>query len=161
MGSAEYDTIAAIKQAVQIPVIANGDVTTPEKARFVLDYTGVDGLMVGRAAQGRPWIFQEIYHYLTTGNQLPCKSIPEALNVIESHLEKIYDLYGDFKGVLFARKHVSSYMKNLPGILGVQLFGSQQFKQSFNQCSAPKEQLSKLQNYFELLSNNNNREIAA
>lgn len=161
MGNAEYDTIAAIKQAVRIPVIANGDVTTPEKAKSVLDYTGADGLMVGRAAQGRPWIFQEIYHYLTTGDRLAYKSIEEVFKIIKLHLEKIHCLYGDFKGVLFARKHVSSYMKNLPDILGVELFDSQQFKQSFNQCSAPHEQLNILRRYFECLNNNNNTEIAA
>jgi len=161
LGSAEYDTIAAIKQAVQIPVIANGDVTSPEKAKFVLDYTGADGLMVGRAAQGRPWIFQEIYYYLTTGYTLPCTPVQEVFNVIESHLEKIYSLYGDFKGVLFARKHVSSYLKNLPDILGTTVFDSQQFRQSFNQCSSPMEQLNSLNDYFEFLKNNNKQEIAA
>ncbi|MBL4820819.1 MAG: tRNA dihydrouridine synthase DusB [Gammaproteobacteria bacterium] len=160
-GNAEYDTIAQIKQAVNIPVIANGDICTPEKAKFVLNYTGVDGLMIGRSAQGRPWIFQEIAHFLATGEQLPGKSTLELFNIVDSHLRKIYSLYGEFKGVLFARKHVSSYMKNIPHNLGMNLQDAPPFLRAFNCCITPQEQLDKLQNHFDFLHKNNSRGLAA
>ena len=114
-GEAEYDTIAAIKQAVVIPVIANGDITSPEKAKQVLDYTRVDGIMIGRAAQGRPWIFREIQHYLDTGERLATPGITEIRDILLEHLENLYRFYGEYTGVRIARKHLSWYSKSQPG----------------------------------------------
>jgi len=111
-GCAEYDTIAAIKQAVTIPVVANGDIDSPVKAARVLAHTAADGLMIGRAAQGRPWIFREIEHYLATGNHLPTISPRERLDVILAHLQKLHGFYGELKGVWYARKHVISYLQS-------------------------------------------------
>jgi tRNA-dihydrouridine synthase B len=114
-GEAEYDTIAAIKSAVSIPVVANGDITTPEKAGFVLDHTGADGLMIGRAAQGHPWIFREISHYLATGTRLPEPSLAEVRETLIAHVTNLYDFYGEHTGVRVARKHISWYSKGLRG----------------------------------------------
>jgi tRNA-dihydrouridine synthase B len=112
-GQAEYDTIKAVKQAVKIPVIANGDITSPEKARFVLDYTGADGLMIGRAAQGNPWIFREILHYLNTGEYLDPPTLEEAHAVMMHHLHDHHEFYGEKIGLLTARKHLQWYFGNL------------------------------------------------
>jgi tRNA-dihydrouridine synthase B len=111
-GDAEYDTIAAIKQAVNIPVLANGDVESPHKARAVLDYTGCDGLLIGRAAQGRPWIFREIAHFLVTGAELPPPSEAEVCAILIEHLENLYAFYGELQGVRIARKHLGWYAKD-------------------------------------------------
>jgi len=113
-GEAEYDTIAEIKAAVHIPVIANGDIGDPEKAKFVLDYTQADAVMIGRAAQGNPWIFREINHYLTTGKLLPEPSLQEICDTLLRHLSNLYDFYGEYTGVRMARKHVSWYSKGQP-----------------------------------------------
>jgi len=115
MGDAEYDTIALVKSRVKIPVIANGDITTPQKARFVLDKTGADGLMIGRAAQGRPWLFAEIEHYLKTGTHLPPPRVSEIHAVLRAHLADLYDFYGEETGVKIARKHISWYTKGIAG----------------------------------------------
>jgi tRNA-dihydrouridine synthase B len=112
-GEAEYETIAAIKNAVAIPVIANGDITSPEKAAEVLKHTGADGLMIGRAAQGNPWIFREIAHYLATGTKLPPPPVTEVRDTLLAHLENLYAFYGEFSGVRMARKHISWYSKGL------------------------------------------------
>ena len=112
-GHAEYDTIRAVKQAVRIPVVANGDITTPEKAKFVLDYTGADAVMIGRAAQGRPWIFREIAHFLATGEHLPPPEVTEIRAVLLEHLHDLYAFYGIERGVRVARKHISWYTKGL------------------------------------------------
>ncbi|MCL2523313.1 MAG: tRNA dihydrouridine synthase DusB [Betaproteobacteria bacterium] len=114
-GEAEYDTIALVKTLVNIPVIANGDITTPEKAKQVLDATGADGLMIGRAAQGRPWLFREIEHYLKTGEHLPPAKADEILAVLLAHLDDLYAFYGRETGVKVARKHISWYTKGLIG----------------------------------------------
>ncbi len=114
-GDAEYDTIKAVKQAVSIPVVANGDITTPEKAKFVLAYTGADAIMIGRAAQGRPWIFREIQHYLDTGEKLAPPEVAEIHSVLMGHLEDLYSFYGIERGVRMARKHISWYTKGLVG----------------------------------------------
>jgi tRNA-dihydrouridine synthase B len=114
-GHAEYDTIAAVKAAVRIPVVANGDVTTPEKAREVLAATGADAVMVGRAAQGRPWIFREIVHFLATGTHLAPPLVAEVQRALLAHLQDHYALYGEFTGVRSARKHIGWYVKALPG----------------------------------------------
>ncbi|PCH60297.1 MAG: tRNA dihydrouridine synthase DusB [SAR86 cluster bacterium] len=155
-GSAEYDTIAAIKQAVEIPVIANGDIDSPEKAAAVLAHTQADGLMIGRAAQGRPWIFAEIEHYLKTGEPLAEKSLPDLLQLIECHLNRIYSFYGDFKGVWFARKHVSSYIKRSRQPA---LYEAVEFLKRFNSETTPQLQIDCLRTYFNYLSTH--REIAA
>ena len=112
-GDAEYDTIRAVKQSVGIPVVANGDITTPEKARFVLEYTGADAVMIGRAAQGRPWIFREIAHFLATGEKLAPPAVSEIREVLVGHLHDLYAFYGVERGVRVARKHISWYTKGL------------------------------------------------
>jgi tRNA-dihydrouridine synthase B len=112
-GDAEYDTIRAVKQSVRIPVVANGDITTPEKAKFVLEYTGADAVMIGRAAQGRPWIFREIAHFLATGEKLPPPDASEIREVLVGHLHDLYEFYGVERGVRVARKHISWYTKGL------------------------------------------------
>src|SRR6185312_11531982 len=111
-GEAEYDTIAAIKQAVSIPVFANGDVDTPQKARAVLEYTRCDGLLIGRAAQGRPWIFREVAHYLATGHLLAAPGADEVCEILCGHLEALYEFYGEVAGVRIARKHLGWYAKD-------------------------------------------------
>ena len=114
-GEAEYDTIAAVKAAVRVPVVANGDIDSPEKAREVLAYTGADALMIGRAAQGRPWIFREIAHYLNTGEHLAPPLVAEVRRLLLDHLLEHYALYGEFTGVRTARKHIAWYVRELPG----------------------------------------------
>jgi len=114
-GLAEYDTIAAVKQAVNVPVVANGDIDSPEKAQAVLKLTGADALMVGRAAQGRPWIFREITHYLATGEHLAPPLVAEVRRLLLAHLDEHYALYGEFTGVRTARKHIAWYLRSLPG----------------------------------------------
>ena len=113
-GDAEYDTIAAVKAAVSIPVVANGDITSPEKAKFVLDHTGADAVMIGRAAQGRPWIFREVAHYLATGELLAPPSVTEVRDLLLGHLHALHDFYGEQQGVRIARKHLGWYAKDRP-----------------------------------------------
>ena len=115
VGAVEYDTIAAVKRAVSIPVIANGDIATPEQAQAVLLHTGADALMIGRAAQGRPWIFREIAHYLATGTHLQAPAVAEARALIHAHLADHYDFYGELAGVRIARKHLGWYTESLAG----------------------------------------------
>lgn len=142
-GHAEYDTIAAIKSAVSIPVIANGDIDSPRKAAAVLKQTQVDGLMIGRSAQGRPWIFQEIEYFLATGKTLPEIDLKTRLDIIFSHLMKLHSFYGDVKGVWYARKHVAAYVK--------QLLESREFMKHFNTIESPAAQLDCLAEYFSRL----------
>ncbi len=128
-GDAEYDTIKAVKQAVSIPVIANGDITTPEQAQHVLHYTKADGLMIGRAAQGNPWIFREILHYLKTGEHLAPPTLDEAHSVMLHHLQDHHEFYGEKTGLLTARKHLQWYLcgpagKNHPVIYQLMLASS-------------------------------------
>jgi tRNA-dihydrouridine synthase B len=144
MGNAEYDTIAAVKQSVKIPVIANGDITTPEKAKYVLDYTGVDGVMIGRAAQGKPWIFREIDHYLKTGKHLDNPSIDEIKNVTIAHVNELYDFYGENAGLKIARKHISWYTKGLKN--------SANFRHYMNTIESVDEQIKTIEDYFNFLS---------
>jgi tRNA-dihydrouridine synthase B len=113
-GAAEYDTIAAIKAALSIPVFANGDIDSPQKAAQVLHATGADAVLIGRAAQGRPWIFREIAHFLATGQQLPPPSIGEVRQILLGHLRALHDFYGELQGVRIARKHLGWYVKNRP-----------------------------------------------
>jgi tRNA-dihydrouridine synthase B len=114
-GEAEYETIAAVKAEARIPIIANGDITSPEKAKHVLEITGADALMIGRAAQGRPWLFREIEHYLQTGTHLLPPRVAEIHAVLLAHLEDLYDFYGKETGVRVARKHISWYTRGLAG----------------------------------------------
>ena len=114
-GHAEYDTIAAVKAAVKVPVVANGDITSPEKARDVLAATGADAIMIGRAAQGRPWIFREIGHFLATGEHLAPPLVAEVRRLLLDHLHDHYSLYGELTGVRSARKHIAWYLRALPG----------------------------------------------
>ncbi len=142
-GDAEYDTIAAVKAAVRIPVVANGDITSPQKARQVLALTGADGLMIGRAAQGRPWIFREIEHYLNTGTLLPPPEVSEIHTVLNHHLEDLYSFYGLETGVRVARKHLSWYTRGLKG--------SAAFRHAMNQLQTVAEQRAAVQDFFNLL----------
>jgi tRNA-dihydrouridine synthase B len=114
-GRAEYDTIAQVKQAVRIPVVANGDVDTPHKARFVFEYTGADAIMIGRAAQGRPWIFREISQFLLNGSVPPAPTVREARGLLLEHLDEHYGFYGEMLGVRTARKHIIWYTRRLRG----------------------------------------------
>ena len=114
-GQAEYDTVAAVKAALRIPVVANGDIRTPEEARAVLALTGADALMIGRAAQGRPWIFREIAHFLQTGTHLAPPLVSEIRRLLLEHLHDHYRLYGEYMGVRSARKHIAWYLRQLPG----------------------------------------------
>jgi tRNA-dihydrouridine synthase B len=139
-GVAEYDTIAAIKQAVSIPVFANGDVDTPQQARHVLDYTGCDGLLIGRAAQGRPWIFREIAHFLATGHELAPPSPEEVCAILVEHLENLYAFYGEPQGVRIARKHLGWYAKDRPENAG--------FRAIVNRAESAAEQLRLTRGYF-------------
>jgi len=139
-GDAEYDTIRAIKQSVRIPIIANGDIRTPEKAREVLLHTGADAVMIGRAAQGRPWIFREIEHYLATGRQLPEPSIQEIRSIMLGHLHNLYAFYGESTGVRVARKHISWYSKGQPG--------GAVFRDRVNRLDTIAEQLALTQEFF-------------
>ena len=113
-GEAEYETIATVKAATRLPVIANGDIDTPEKAKAVLDLTGADGVMIGRAALGRPWIFREIIHFLGTGQRLPGPDATEIRRILLPHLDAIYAFYGERTGVVMARKHIGWYTRGLP-----------------------------------------------
>ncbi|MHB8667481.1 MAG: tRNA dihydrouridine synthase DusB [Burkholderiales bacterium] len=140
-GHAEYDTIAAVKSATRLPVIANGDINSPQKARYVLDYTKADGIMIGRAAQGRPWIFREIEHYLKTGTTLPPPLVTEIHQVLIAHLYDLYAFYGTDTGVRIARKHISWYTKGLAG--------SASFRHAMNQLPSPEEQLAAVNRFFE------------
>ncbi len=139
-GSAEYDTIAQVKQKIHIPVIANGDITCPEKAKFVLEYTSVDAVMIGRAAQGRPWIFREIQHYLETGERLPEPSPQEVRDILIGHLENLYEFYGEFAGVRIARKHISWYSKGQPH--------GAAFRQIVNRVDTIEQQLQLTHDFF-------------
>ena len=139
-GDAEYDTIALIKSAVSIPVFANGDIDSPIKAKQVLDHTGADGLLIGRAAQGRPWIFREINHFLSTGQQLPAISLQELELTLLEHLELLHAFYGQPMGVRIARKHTHWYLASLPG--------AQQFRTAFNQLDCEEVQKDQIQIFF-------------
>ncbi|MEO6075918.1 MAG: tRNA dihydrouridine synthase DusB [Dokdonella sp.] len=143
-GSAEYDTIRAIKSAIRIPVLANGDIDTPHKARAVLAATGADAVMIGRAAQGRPWVFGEIAHYLATGTLLPAKRPDEIAAILLEHLEALYAFYGELQGVRIARKHLGWYAKDHPESAG--------FRAIVNRAETAIEQQRLTRDYFDALS---------
>jgi tRNA-dihydrouridine synthase B len=141
MGEAEYDTIAAVKQALRIPVLANGDVDDPAKAREVLRRTGADALMIGRAAQGRPWIFREIAHYLATGERLPPPSPGEVRDILLGHLVALHAFYGEVAGVRIARKHLGWYAKDRPQ--------NAAFRAVVNRAESAAGQLQLTRDYFD------------
>ncbi len=143
-GDAEYDTIRAVKQAVSIPVVANGDITTPEKAKFVLEYTGADAVMIGRAAQGRPWIFREIAYFLETGLHLPPPDVIEIRTVLVEHLDDLYAFYGTERGSRVARKHISWYTKGLKN--------SAVFRARMNTLETAQLQLEAVARFFDELT---------
>ena len=135
----EYDTIRDVKQSIDLPVFANGDITDARKAAEVMRYTGADGVLIGRAAQGSPWIFREVVHYLNTGEQLPAPELAEVQQILEKHLHGLYEFYGEYLGVRIARKHVSWYLKSQPG---------DGFRKQFNQLESPDAQLAAVAEYF-------------
>jgi tRNA-dihydrouridine synthase B len=142
-GQAEYDTIAQIKAQLSIPVIANGDIDSPVKAAFVLKHTGADAVMVGRAAQGRPWIFREISHYLATGQELPPPTLTEVRDILMGHLAHLHAFYGEPQGVRIARKHLGWYAKDRPE--------NAAFRAVVNRAETPEEQLRLTADYFDAL----------
>ena len=148
-GLAEYDTVAAVKATLGIAVVANGDIDSPEKARTVLAYTGVDALMVGRAAQGRPWIFREIAHYLATGQQLPPPSTAEAAGWLTDHLHDHYSLYGEASGVRSARKHIGWALRELPG--------GEAFRAEMNRIDDCRTQVNAVTDWFARLAEQHER----
>jgi len=143
-GNAEYDTIAEIKAAIGIPVWANGDIDSPEKARRVLAHTGADGLLIGRAAQGRPWIFAEIAHYLATGKRLPEKSPAEVCAILVEHIAALHAFYGPERGVRIARKHLAWYARAHPGAAG--------FVRAINRVESAAEQIERIKVHFATLA---------
>ncbi len=148
-GQAEYDTITAVKAAVRVPVVANGDITTPERARDVLAATGADAVMIGRAAQGRPWIFREIVHFLATGEHLAAPLVAEVRRLLLAHLEEHYVLYGEFTGVRSARKHIGWYVRALPG--------GEAFRQRMNLLEQPGAQLAAVADFMDELGTRHDR----
>ncbi|MDP2804895.1 MAG: tRNA dihydrouridine synthase DusB [Gallionellaceae bacterium] len=140
-GDAEYDTIAHVKSEIKIPVIANGDITTPEKAKYVLEKTGADAVMIGRAAQGRPWMFREMAHFLATGEHLAAPSVAEIQQVLIGHVHELYAFYGEHSGLRVARKHISWYTKGLTG--------SANFRHHMNQLESVEEQLQAVNDFFD------------
>ena len=139
-GQVEYDTIAEIKQHLTIPVFANGDIKDAKSAKFVMDYTQADGVMIGRAAQGRPWIFREINHYLQTNELLAPPSLLEVQQLVISHVKALHQFYGDYLGVRIARKHVGWYLQTLAD--------KTQFRSLFNRIDNTQEQLDQLNEFF-------------
>lgn len=143
-GNAEYDTIKAIKKSISIPVVANGDITSAQKAQDVLNYTGADAIMIGRAAQGQPWIFREINHFLATGNILSAPSMEEVRSILIEHVKELYKFYGEFMGIRIARKHVTWYMHVHDQ--------EKTFRSKFNGLESAAQQLELLNLYFDNLT---------
>lgn len=151
-GHAEYETIRCIKEAISIPVIANGDITSPEKAQEVLTYTGADGVMIGRGAQGNPWIFKQILHYLETQQHLPAPPLSEQQDTLHEHVSNVHEFYGEIAGVRIARKHVGWYLAELDK--------EREFRKSFNAIESAAEQLDALNDYFQALHGQENQQIS-
>ena len=148
LNTARYSLIKDVKSMLSIPVIANGDIDSPEKAKYVLDYTGADAVMIGRAAQGRPWIFREIAHYLQTGEHLAAPKIQEVKDVLLGHLSELYQFYGEYSGCRIARKHIAWYTKGLRS--------SNEFRQSMYKVENTADQAKVVEAYFNhLLSEGN------
>ena len=148
-GDAEYATIAEVKSATRIPVIANGDIASPEQARAVLEFTGADGLMIGRAAQGRPWLFREIEHYLATGRRLPAPRVAEIRAVLLEHQRELHEFYGAEQGVRIARRHIGWYVRALEG--------GEAFRQRVNALQQAEQQLAAAGAYFDWLAERGER----
>jgi tRNA-dihydrouridine synthase B len=144
LGEAEYETIAAIKAAVRIPVLANGDIDSPQRARHVLDYTKADAVMIGRAAQGRPWIFGEIAHYLATDATVPAPDTGTVRDILLGHLDQLYAFYGEQQGVRIARKHLGWYAKDRPE--------NAAFRAIVNRAESAQEQVRLTRGYFDALA---------
>jgi len=148
LNTARYELIKQVKAELNIPLIANGDIDSPEKAKMVLDYTGADAIMIGRAAQGRPWIFREIAHYLTTGEHLAAPNIEEVKQVLLGHLSEIYSFYGEYSGCRISRKHIAWYTKGLRS--------SNEFRQNMYRVESTAEQYQVVENYFNQLLEHGN-----
>ncbi len=148
LNTARYELIKQVKAELNIPLIANGDIDSPEKAKMVLDYTGADAIMIGRAAQGRPWIFREIAHYLTTGEHLAAPSIEEVKQVLLGHLSELYSFYGEYSGCRISRKHIAWYTKGLRS--------SNEFRQNMYRVGSTAEQYQVVENYFNQLLEHGN-----
>jgi tRNA-dihydrouridine synthase B len=148
-GTAEYDTIAEVKASVGIPVIANGDIRSPEEALAVLQRTGADGVMIGRAAQGRPWIFREISYYLATGRKLAPPLVAEIREVLLEHIEGLHQFYGPEQGLRVARKHIGWYLRDLPG--------GEDMRRHLNRIETAPEQLAAVAAYFAFLARSGER----
>ena len=148
-GMAEYDTIAAVKAALKIPVVANGDIDSPQKAAQVLRYTGADALMIGRAAQGRPWIFREIAHYLATGESLAAPRVLDARDWLIEHLHDHYSLYGELTGMRSARKHIGWAVRGMPG--------GESFRQQMNLLQSCEAQIQAMSDWFAALADRHDR----
>jgi tRNA-dihydrouridine synthase B len=146
-GSAEYETIKTITHAVTIPVFANGDIDSPEKAKQVLEQTGCAAVMIGRAAQGQPWLFREIDHYLRTGTMLPPPEVCEIREILLGHLQELHQFYGEYMGVRIARKHVGWYLQNKPD--------ARSFRKQFNIIETAADQRAAIETYFDKTSFNN------
>lgn len=140
-GLVEYDTIKLIKQMVSIPVLANGDIQTPQQAKAVLDYTQADGVMLGRAAQGRPWIFREINHYLEHGQLLAAPKLMEVKYILLDHMQQLYDFYGSYLGVRIARKHVGWYLQSHDD--------NRDVRRRFNQLESVEQQIALINTFFD------------
>ncbi|CAM4269691.1 hypothetical protein F901_03639 [Acinetobacter dispersus] len=143
LNTARYELIKQVKELIDIPLIANGDIDSPEKAKYVLDYTGADAIMIGRAAQGRPWIFREIAHYLKTGEHLAAPDIAEVKAVLLGHLTELYDFYGEYSGCRIARKHIAWYTKGLRS--------SNEFRQNMYKVENTADQAKVVESYFDQL----------
>ena len=145
-GEAEYDTIREVKSQISIPLIANGDIDSAEKAAEVLHYTGADAIMIGRAAQGQPWLFREIDHYLQTGEKLSAPGVKQIKEILLKHLDNLYTFYGEYLGVRIARKHIGWYSKTQPG--------SAAFRKTINQAEQPELQKTLIEAFFNHLETN-------
>ncbi|QUY37573.1 tRNA dihydrouridine synthase DusB [Acinetobacter junii] len=143
LNTARYELIREVKDNINIPLIANGDIDSPEKAKYVLDYTGADAVMIGRAAQGRPWIFREIAHYLETGEHLAAPEIVEVKQVLMGHLAELYQFYGEYSGCRIARKHIAWYTKGLRS--------SNEFRQNMYKVENTADQAKVVESYFDQL----------
>ena len=143
LNTARYELIKQVKELIDIPLIANGDIDSPEKAKYVLDYTGADAIMIGRAAQGRPWIFREIAHYLKTGEHLAAPDIAEVKAVLLGHLAELYEFYGEYSGCRIARKHIAWYTKGLRS--------SNEFRQNMYKVENTADQTKVVESYFDQL----------
>ena len=143
LNTARYELIKQVKQMINIPLIANGDIDSPEKAKYVLDYTGADAIMIGRAAQGRPWIFREIAHYLKTGEHLAAPDIAEVKAALLGHLAELYQFYGEYSGCRIARKHIAWYTKGLRS--------SNEFRQNMYKVENTADQAKVVEAYFDQL----------